>query len=397
MLHFLSNNYTGYWKSVMFGPHKPMVLDTKTRDHVPKDPRNYIEEDFQKLELDAKAHAQLATALPNEIYSGFFHHESAKDWWNALKEQFGGTDDVVANTREILAQQSSPDFGKLSLTQLHGKLLTFEREIDQKIKLIKSGKSTEEYVQGNTALLSHNTETNDQGYDEYIDITTGITSSSSSSSSSCDDHSLISDHLCFIMDDLHQIPSDDLEEMDILHQLALLSMRTNKFYKRTGRKFPGIHGKTKIGLNKAKVQCYRCHGTGHFTRECKNAPNSNFSPYVTLPNTHSHTSTTPFSSSSSSSSSSHFKRHNNSQETAHIVQNFPSTSVQYVQDANGPAIQSSSSSQPALFTQEYVDWSNMPEDVGYALITSEPTEFALMAVGDDSTSSDQPEAESSDA
>ncbi|KAD2393323.1 hypothetical protein E3N88_40300 [Mikania micrantha] len=39
----------------------------------------------------------------------------------------------------------------------------------------------------------------------------------------------------------------------------------------------------------------------------------------------------------------------------------------------GPAIQSSSSSQPALFTQEYVDWSNMLDDVGYAFITAEPT------------------------
>ncbi|KAL8196651.1 hypothetical protein R6Q57_024644 [Mikania cordata] len=149
--------------------------------------------------------------------------------------------------------RSSPDFGKLSLTQLHGKLLTFEQEIDQKRKLIKSGKSTDEYVQGNTTLLSHNSETNDQGYDEYIDITTGITSSSSS----CDDHSPISDYLCFIMDDLHKVPSDDLEEMDIVHQLALLSIRTNKFYKRTGRKFLGINGKTRIGLNKAKMNCLK--------------------------------------------------------------------------------------------------------------------------------------------
>ena len=39
----------------------------------------------------------------------------------------------------------------------------------------------------------------------------------------------------------------------------------------------------------------------------------------------------------------------------------------------------------------------MPEDVGYALITSEPTEFALMAVGEDSCSSVQPEADISDA
>ncbi|KAL8255012.1 hypothetical protein R6Q59_033233 [Mikania micrantha] len=103
---------------------------------------------------------------------------------------------------------------------------------------------------GDTALLSHNSEITDQDYDEHIDIATGIPSSSSS----CDDPSFTPDQLCFIMDDLQQIPSDDLEEMDILHQLALLSMRINKFYKRTGRKFRGMHGKTRIGLNKAKVQ-----------------------------------------------------------------------------------------------------------------------------------------------
>ncbi|KAL8242084.1 hypothetical protein R6Q59_012386 [Mikania micrantha] len=102
-----------------------------------------------------------------------------------------------------------------------------------------------------------------KGYDEHIDITTGITTSFSP----CDDSTLTPDNLCFIMDDLHHIPSIDLEEMDILNQLSLLSIRTNKFYKRIGRKFPGIHGKTKIGLNKEKVQCYRCRGTGYFSTE----------------------------------------------------------------------------------------------------------------------------------
>ena len=77
----------------MFGPHQPMVIDAESGKQVPKDPKNYSEEDFQKLELDAKAHAQLAMALPNNIYSGLLHHESAKELWDALKEQFGGTPD----------------------------------------------------------------------------------------------------------------------------------------------------------------------------------------------------------------------------------------------------------------------------------------------------------------
>ena len=89
----------------MFGPHKPMVLDTETNEEVEKDPSAYTEDDFQKLELDAKAFAVLAMAIPNDIYSGLLHCKSAKELWDALKEQFGGTEEVVENTREILAQQ----------------------------------------------------------------------------------------------------------------------------------------------------------------------------------------------------------------------------------------------------------------------------------------------------
>ncbi|KAL8232154.1 hypothetical protein R6Q57_001932, partial [Mikania cordata] len=88
---------------------------------------------------------------------------------------------------------------------------------------------------------SHSYETTDQSYNEHIDITTGISALMPSS----DDLSLAPDNLCFIMDDLHHIPSDDLKEMYILNQPVLLSIRINKFKKRNGRKFPGIHGKTK--------------------------------------------------------------------------------------------------------------------------------------------------------
>ncbi|KAL8246217.1 hypothetical protein R6Q59_007433 [Mikania micrantha] len=113
MIHFLSNNHIGCWRSVMIGPNKPMVRDTKTDNLVVKDPHNYTEEDYQKLELDAKAHALLAMALPNEIYYDLLHHESTKDLWDDLKEQFGRTTEVIANTKEFLAQQYET-FSKLN-------------------------------------------------------------------------------------------------------------------------------------------------------------------------------------------------------------------------------------------------------------------------------------------
>ncbi|KAD3066845.1 hypothetical protein E3N88_34725 [Mikania micrantha] len=126
MIHLLSNNHTGCWRSIMMGPHKPMVLETKTGILVPKEPQNYSEEDYQKLEVDAKAHDQLAMALPNEIYSGLLHHGSAKDLWDALKEQHDYPITYVLNRflRSLpgkrktysIVMRSSPDFGNLSLT-----------------------------------------------------------------------------------------------------------------------------------------------------------------------------------------------------------------------------------------------------------------------------------------
>ena len=56
----------------MYGPYSPTVTDPEDgTKQVPKDPKNYSEQDFAKLELDAKAFAMLAMAIPNEIYAMF--------------------------------------------------------------------------------------------------------------------------------------------------------------------------------------------------------------------------------------------------------------------------------------------------------------------------------------
>ena len=72
---------------------------------VPKNPENYPEQDFQKIELDAKVFSVVASALCSEIYAGLLYCNSAKELWDALKEQFGGVDEVIENNREVLNQQ----------------------------------------------------------------------------------------------------------------------------------------------------------------------------------------------------------------------------------------------------------------------------------------------------
>ncbi|GJR81631.1 ribonuclease H-like domain-containing protein [Tanacetum coccineum] len=68
--------------------------------------------------------------------------------------------------------------------------------------------------------------------------------------------------------DHEQIHKDDLEEMDLKWQLALLSMRTRRFFQKTGRKIT-INGSDTAGYDKSKVYCFNCHKLGYFARECK--------------------------------------------------------------------------------------------------------------------------------
>ncbi|GJY96563.1 hypothetical protein Tco_0513473 [Tanacetum coccineum] len=57
-----------------------------------------------------------------------------------------------------------------------------------------------------------------------------------------------------VHEDLKQIHEDDLEEMDLKWQLALLSMRTRRFFQKTGRKIT-INGSDTAEYNKSKVEC----------------------------------------------------------------------------------------------------------------------------------------------
>ncbi|GJV07766.1 putative ribonuclease H-like domain-containing protein [Tanacetum coccineum] len=73
-------------------------------------------------------------------------------------------------------------------------------------------------------------------------------------------------------EDLEQLDEFDLEEMDLKWQVAMISMRMKKFYKKTGRKLQ-FDAKEPVGFDKTKVECYSCHKTGHFARECRTKGN----------------------------------------------------------------------------------------------------------------------------
>ncbi|GKE75543.1 ribonuclease H-like domain-containing protein, partial [Tanacetum coccineum] len=80
--------------------------------------------------------------------------------------------------------------------------------------------------------------------------------------------------LQLVHEDLQQIHPDDMEEMDLRWQMAMLTIRARRFLKNTRKKVT-VNGNETISFDTSKVECYNCHKRGHFSRECR-APRNQY-------------------------------------------------------------------------------------------------------------------------
>ncbi|GJY95748.1 ribonuclease H-like domain-containing protein [Tanacetum coccineum] len=60
--------------------------------------------------------------------------------------------------------------------------------------------------------------------------------------------------------------------MDLKWQVAMISRRLKKFYKKTGRRLQ-FDAEEPFGFDKPKVECFNCYKTRHFARECRSKGN----------------------------------------------------------------------------------------------------------------------------
>ncbi|GKB75619.1 ribonuclease H-like domain-containing protein [Tanacetum coccineum] len=327
MEHYLA--YTDYpiWEVIQKG-NGPVSVTTDTDGVIRVLPLRTAEETLAR-EKERKARTILLMALPEDHLVKFHKMTDAKDMWEAIKSRFGGNDESKKMQKYILKQQfegftvsNSEGLHKgydrfqslLSQLEIHGAGVSTEDANQKFLRSLPSSWSQvslvmrtkpgvdslsfddlynnirvfESDVKGSTAstsnsqnvafISSKNTNSTNVDSTAYsVSSSSGNNSQKENSSSYTDDllHSFFAnqstspklDH-----EDLEQIDDFDLEEMDLKWQVAMISMRLKKFYKQTGRKLH-FDAKEPVGFDKTKVECYNCHKTGHFARECRSKGN----------------------------------------------------------------------------------------------------------------------------
>ncbi|GKC70644.1 ribonuclease H-like domain-containing protein, partial [Tanacetum coccineum] len=234
---------------------------------------------------DMKTRSMLLMALPNEHLMTFNQYKDAKTLFAAIQTRFGGNE-ATKKTQKTLLKQMYENFSAPSTESLDS-IFNRLRKIMLKQEVTWNASSSSSSSSQNIAFVSSSNSTNEVNT-AYGVSTANTQVSPASTQVSTASTQVSTDNLCddtvyaflaskpngsqLVHEDLEQIHEEDLEEIDLKWQLALLSMRTRRFFQKTGRKIT-INGSDIAGYDKSKVECFNCHKLRHFARECRGTRN----------------------------------------------------------------------------------------------------------------------------
>ncbi|GJT75356.1 hypothetical protein Tco_1042081 [Tanacetum coccineum] len=190
-------------------------------------PPTSVEEKAQKR-VELKARSTLLMALPNEHQLKFNSYKDAKTLMQAIENRFGVIPKKDINqkflislsqewTMHTIVWRNKPEIETLSLDDLFNNLKAYESEV-------KGTSSSTTNLHNVAFLSSSSTNSATRAINTAQGVNTASTQGAADSLTTLDN------------EDLQQINTDGLEEIDLRWNIAMLTMRVRRFLKNTGRK-----------------------------------------------------------------------------------------------------------------------------------------------------------------
>ncbi|GJW62900.1 ribonuclease H-like domain-containing protein [Tanacetum coccineum] len=252
-------------------------------------------EEMVLRERERKARTTLLMAIPEDHLAKFHKMTDAKDMWFAIKSRFGGNDESKKMQKYILKQQFE-GFTVSNSDGIHKGYERFQSLLSQ-LEIHGAGVSTEDANQKflrslpsawlQVSLIMRNKPGMDSlSFDDLYNnlrVFENDVKGSTASSSNLQNIAFVSENTNSTNEvstaygvshsSGHCLKAGTTINIDHIPclqsiSLAMISMRINKFQKKTGRKLQ-FDAKEPVGFDKTKVECFKCHKTGHFARECR--------------------------------------------------------------------------------------------------------------------------------